>query len=233
MDSAKVYAAGIRRALNCSDNATLEGMIHRALGRGTIRKAAIRTETVVAVVNGETAFCVSSRLSPARSRWALAHAFAAWAMRADGVPAAEANRLRSPLAAELLLPTETAIRVLRVASATVVAEEFVMPTAATMLREAEVLRVPTALVVPGRYARVRGDDKGRMPLELHALELLASRRGIGVVRVPVPEEGGVVLRISPLLRASFLRHRFLVASLDRASCRLRNVSFGGALILRN
>lgn len=190
------YAAGIRKALKCSENATLEGMIHRAMGRKAIRRAPIRAEVATAIVNGETAIYVASRLTAQRARWVLAHEFSSWVMREDGMSATDARSLRSSVAAELLLPESLAASVLRAAPALVVAEEFILPTAATLLREAEVLRVPTALVVPGRYVRVKGDDLGRLPIEQGALELLASRRGIGVIRFPVPEEGGTIVRLA-------------------------------------
>lgn len=190
------YAAGIRRALKCSENATLEGLVHRALGRKSIRRAPIKAEVTTAIVNGETAIFVASRLSAPRGRWVLAHEFASWVMGEDGVDPTDARALRSRVAAALLLPTGMAADVLRASCAAIVAEEFVLPTAATYLREAEVLRVPTALVVPGRYFRIRGDDDGRLPTELAALELLASRRGIGVTRFGVPEDGGTIIQIA-------------------------------------
>lgn len=190
------YAAGIRRALKCSENATLEGMIHRALGRKAIRRAPIKDEVTTAIVNGETAIYVASRLSAPRGRWVLAHEFTSWVMKQDGLTHAVARSLRASVAAELLLPEHVANRVFQTASAVAVAAEFVLPEAATLLREAEVMHLPTALVVPGRYSRVRGDDYGRLPLERAALELLASPRGIGVLRFPVPEEKGTVIRVA-------------------------------------
>ena len=220
---AVAYAAGIRKALKCSNNATLEGMVHRALGRRSIRRAPIKAEVTTAIVNGETAIYVASRLTAPRSRWVLAHEFATWVMREDGMPADQARALRSSVAAELLLPESLAASVLRTAPAIIVAEEFVLPTAATLLREAEVLGVPTALVVPGRYVRVKGNDAGRLPLEQEALELLASRRGIGVIRFPVPEDGGTVVRLAALLRLC-LR--------SRALGRLAVVALVGGLVRR-
>lgn len=174
----------------------METLVHRALGTPVQRAKMATTEVTIAKVAGKPVLYVASRLSPARARWCVAWEFTGWAMREDGFDAAEIRRLRAATAADLLLPGDMARRLFRVTTALVVANEFVIPTAAVLLREAELLRLPTALVVPGRYVRIKGDDDGRLPLERAALELLASKRGIGVVRFPVPEEGGTVVRLA-------------------------------------
>lgn len=189
------YVGAVRRALRFGGVVpTLEETVERALGRGAVAKGLAREPAVIAYAGGRTVIWTSARLRPDRRRWYLAHALARWVLAEDGVDATEASRLRSPMAAELLLPAAYVAHALRVADAPSVAREYATPLTATILREAELLRRPTALVVPGRYARVRGDDVGRLPVDLPALELLAGRRGIGVRKIAVPEEGGVIVR---------------------------------------
>ena len=196
-----LYAREIRRALECEVwTPSIEDLVCRALGRHALRRGPIAAAATRATVNGSTIFYTSTRVAPAVARWALAHAFAVWTLEHDGVPAAEALRLRSPLAAEFLLPTDAARRAFGKASPDVVASRLVMPIAASFLREAELLRVPTCLVALGRdgyYARTRGDDHGRLPVDLDALLLLAGQRSIGVTRTRT-EAGGTIIRLASL-----------------------------------
>ena len=193
---AVAYAAGIRRALGCGETPTIEGLVHRATGSPVGRASFAVTEVTVSNLNHRPVLYVNARLPAARARWCVAWAFAGWAMLQDKMPEGEIRRLRARVAGDLLLPADIAARAFRKASPAAVAVAFSMPLATALLREAEVTRVPTALVVPGRYVRVRGDDAGRLPTGRAALELLAGRRGIGIARYQVPEEGGVVLRVA-------------------------------------
>lgn len=193
---AVAYAAGIRRALGCGTTPTIEGIAHRALGHRVRSVSLPKTEATVSRLNDRLVLYVNSRLSPARARWAVALEFTRWAMAADGFSETEIRRLRARVAGDLLLPKDVAACAFRAAAAPAVGHAFSLPTATALLREAEVLRLPTALVVPGRYVRIRGDDAGRLPADLEALELLAGKRGIGVTRYQVPEEGGVVVRLA-------------------------------------
>lgn len=223
---ALAYVASIRRALRFGEVVpTCEDAIHRAMGANAVIKGIATQEARVARFQGRPVIWTSARLRPARRRWCVAHAFVSWVLEQDGVTGPEAMRLRSPMAAELLLPESVAGHVLRVAGATIVADEFVLPTAATYLREGELLRLPTALVVPSRYSRVRGDDAGRLPTDLRALEMLAGSRGIGVFKVQVPEDGGTIIRLAALLRSLFL-----VDSLNGAG-HGGSVSLGGVRVL--
>lgn len=198
---AERYATEIRHVLDCVTwTPSIEDLVCRALGRHALRKGPIAAAATRATVNGSTIFYMSTRVAPARARWALAHAFAVWALEHDGFSSDDAQRLRSRLAAEFLLPSDAARRVFPKASPSAVASRLVMPVAASYLREAELLRVPTCLVALGRdglYARTRGDDDGRLPVDLDALRLLASQRSIGVTRTKT-EDGGTIIRLASL-----------------------------------
>lgn len=189
------YVGAIRRALRFGGTVpTLEETIERAMGTDAIVKGIAREGARVARVGQQHVIWTSARLRRDRQRWHIAHAFVRWALEQDGLSEREAAELRSPMAAEVLLPSAYVARAFGGVDAVAVAREYVTPPTATILREAELLRVPTALVVPGRYARVRGDDVGRLPTDLAALELLAGRRGIGVRKIAAPDEGGVIVR---------------------------------------
>ena len=204
------YAGEIRRALECAGwTPSVEDLVCRALGRHALRRAPIAAAASRATVNGATIFYTSTRVAPAQARWALAHAFAVWALEHDGFSSEEAARLRSPLAAEFLLPAAASRRVFCKASPAAVADRLVVPVAASYLREAELLRVPTCLLAMGRdglYSRTRGDDGGRLPTDLDGLILLASRRSIGVTKTKT-EEGGTIIRLASLPSSRPLRDR--------------------------
>lgn len=178
----------------------VEDFIETAMGpRGMALAPLPVAQSALALVGGEWTIFVDPRLPPDRMRWQLAHHFSEWVLRTEGVSASELVRLRSPVAAELLLPRHVAARAVGRVSFVDLARKLVVPTASMLLREAEVARVPTALLgqgARGKYGRVRGDDDGRLPLDVHALELLASHRGIGVQKFAVPEEGGVIIRLA-------------------------------------
>lgn len=191
------YAQQIRAALSGGDvGLGLEAMVGARFGAGAIRTARIREEVVVAPIHGQNVIFTSDTLSPKRTRWCVAHAFASWLLEQDGVPQTERRKLRAALAAELLLPLAACPHLFPAAHVPTLAEALRLPLSFVLLREAEVFRKPTALVVPGVYARVLGDDGGRLPPDLAALELLASRRGIGVQRWDVPDDRGVVIRVA-------------------------------------
>lgn len=191
------YAQRVRAALSGGDlGLGLEAMVQARFGAGAIRTAPIREEAVIATVHGQQVIFTSDALTPKRARWCVAHAFASWLLEYDGVPQSERRKLRASLAAELLLPMAACPHLFPTAHAPTLADALKLPLSFVLLREAEIFRKPTALVVPGSWARVLGDDHGRLPPELSALELLASRRGIGVQRWDVPEDRGTVIRVA-------------------------------------
>lgn len=197
---AETYARGVRIALGGGNTAIgLEAMVEAAMGANAIRSVpakAVRGEVERSVLRGQEVIFTADTLSPRRARWCVAHAFASWLLEQDGHPHASQKKLRAAVAAELLLPTDTCLLLLPNADAPVLAAGLRVPLSFMLLREAEIFHLPTALVVPGVYARVLGDDHDRLPAELAALELLASRRGIGVQRWDVPEDRGVVIRVA-------------------------------------
>ena len=180
-----------------------EDMIDAAMGpRGMAIARLPVARSSLSKVGGEWTIFLDPRLPATQMRWRLAHHFSEWLLAQDGVVGVEADALRSPVAAEIILAHDVAARAVGRVAFVDLAARLNVPTTAMLLREAEVARVPTVLLAQGRrgtYARVRGDDSGRLPLEIPALELLASRRGIGVKRYPVPEDFGVVLRLVALL----------------------------------
>lgn len=147
----------------------------------------------VAEHGGKARVVVPRASSASVSHWQIGHALADWLLIRDGVPPRERRGMRAALAATIILPPDQVLDFAPTLGAVEIARILTLPIAATLLREAEVSRVPTVLLAP-HYIRCRGDDAGRLPLERSALELLASSRGIGVTRFVVPE--GVVLRLS-------------------------------------
>lgn len=141
---------------------------------------------------GKLRVVVPANLSKSAAHWQIGCALADWLLRRDGLDEAGVRPIRAGLAAAIVLPKEQ-IADYADLSAEEIAHALTLPVAATLLREAEVMRLPTALVVPGRYTRIRGDDAGRLPRGTEALEFLAAHRAVGVVRTVVPE--GVVLRL--------------------------------------
>jgi hypothetical protein len=192
-DVARSLGFGVRRP--CVEDFVDAAMGPRGMALATLPVA----RSALARVGSDWTIFVDQRLSPAQMRWRLAHHFADWLLREDGVGADGAAALRSPVAAELLISHDVAARMVGRVPFLDLARKLVVPAAAMLLREAEVARVPTALLATGqrgRYARVRGDDAARLPTDVAALELLASRRGIGILRFAVPEDGGVIVRVA-------------------------------------
>ena len=194
------FVGGVTKALRFGlRRPSVEDMVDAAMGpRGMAIAHLPVVRSSLSRVHGEWSIFLDPSLAPAQMRWRLAHHFSEWLLLQEGVTGAEAARLRSPIAAEMAIAHDVAARAVGRVPFVDLATRLVLPVATMLLREAEVARVPTALLAQGArgtYARVRGDDAGRLPVDVCALELLASGRGIGVVRYPVPEDFGVVLRL--------------------------------------
>lgn len=169
-------------------------LAERLLGAHAVVRSLAVTRPVIQIYGGQRRVVLPGRASLEQRHWHLAHALAGHVLEGDGFAGDEVTTLRPLVAAALVLPAASVSRYLPRVGTEGVARALRLPFAAVCLREAELLRVPTALVVPGRYARVRGDDAGRLPTDLAALELLAGRRGIGVHKIAAPDEGGVIVR---------------------------------------
>lgn len=169
-------------------------LAERLLGRDAIVQSHRVTRPAVEFYAGRRRAVLPRGTSTEVGHWHLAHALAGHVLEGDGFAGIELATLRPLVAAALVLPAASVSRYLPRVGTEGVARALRLPFAAVYLREAELLRVPTALVVPGRYARVRGDDAGRLPTDLAALELLAGRTGIGVRKIAAPDEGGVIVR---------------------------------------
>lgn len=191
------YADRVRAAvLAAGESRSFEGLATAMLGDEPVRPAGIREEATWGTLYGRRVIFTADWLSPRRARWCAAHLFASWLLARDGVAYPEVRRFRAAVAAELLLPAEVCRVVLPAPCSETLADALRVPLSVPLLREAAVFRLPTALVVPGVHARVLGDDNGRLPPTLAELELLASRRGIGVRRWNVPEDRGTVIRVA-------------------------------------
>ena len=195
MDStaaAERFAADTWRTMGVVESPGARPLARRLFGAQAVVRFHAQALAKVQSHAGRLRVVVPAGLDPAAAHWAIGHALADWLLRHDGLDDARILPIRSGLAAAIVLPREQVADYSDL-SAQEIADALTLPVAATLLREAEVSRVPTALVVPGRYARVRGDDAGRLPRDPAALEYLAAHRAVGVVQIRVPE--GVVLRL--------------------------------------
>ena len=189
---AERFAADTWRTMGIVESPGARPLARRVFGAQAIVLSHGLALTKVLPHAGRLRVVVPAALDPATTHWQIGHAVADWLLRHEGLDEAGVLSIRSGLAAAIVLPREQ-IADYSDLSAEEIAHALTLPVAATLLREAEVTRVPTALVVRGRYTRVRGDDAGRLPRDAAALEYLAAHRAIGVVRTLVPE--GVVLRL--------------------------------------
>lgn len=196
MDSigeAECYAAGIWRTLRVAESPGARALSERVFGTGAIVWSGNRAAGIVEPHGGKLRVVVPRLSDPPTSHWQIGHALADWFLARDGVPLSERWTMRATLAATIILPADQVVTFAPKIGAVEIARVLTLPVAASLLREAEVSRVPTVLLT-AKYIRARGDDVGRLPRERAALELLASSRGIGVEKYTVPE--GVVLRIA-------------------------------------
>ena len=195
MDStatAERFAADTWRTMGVIESPGARPLARRLFGAQSVVRSHAQALAKVQPHAGRPRVVVPANLNAAVAHWQIGHAIADWLLRHDGLDDEGVLPIRSGLAAAIVLPREQIVDYSDL-SAEEIAHALTLPVAATLLREAEVSRVPTALVVPGRYTRVRGDDAGRLPRDAAALEYLAAHRAIGVVRTVVPE--GVVLRL--------------------------------------
>lgn len=195
MDStaeAETFAADTWRTMGVAESPGVRSLAMRLFGSQAVVFSHARPIAKVQAFAGRPRVVVPAHVDLATAHWQIGTALADWMLRRDGLKDAAVRSVRSGLAAAIVLPKEQLVDYSDL-TAEEIAQALTLPVAATLLREAEVSRVPTALVVVGRYTRVRGDDAGRLPRDAEALEFLATHRAVGVVRIPVPE--GVVLRL--------------------------------------
>lgn len=191
---AERYADGLWRTLRVAESPGARTLAGRIFGPGAIVWSGTGRAGTVESHGGKARVVVPRASDAATSHWQIGHALADWFLVRDGVPWAQRRQLRAPLAAAIILPAGQVSDYAPRLGAVEIARLLTLPVASTLLREAEVSRLPTALVVVGRYTRIRGDDAGRFPTDATALELLAASRAIGVRRYVVPE--GVVIRLT-------------------------------------
>jgi len=192
-EDAEHYVSALWRTLRVAESPGARALAERLFGRGAVVWFGSAAIGQVADHGGKARVVVPRASSAALSHWQIGHALADWLLERDGVLALERRALRAGVAATIVLPPDQVIDFAPSLGAVEVARLLTLPVAATLLREAEVSRVPTALVAPG-YTRTRGDDAGRLPRDRAGLALLASSNVIGVRRYVVPE--GVVIRLT-------------------------------------
>lgn len=189
--SAELYVMGALRTLRVRPDALATEVADAALGSGCYSGAPMRGEGAVARVGGRWRLFVNARLPAPRRHWQIAYQTAAWLLAQDG-----ASVPITAVAAILLLPTDVALRHLRGRDPHDLARVLVTPIVAAYLRDGEVRDTPTAHVVAGLYARVRGRAVHAMPRGVAHLEILASAAvtPLRIARWRSTDERGVILR---------------------------------------
>lgn len=204
---AATYTADVLRTLRLTSESGVLAVGNAALGVGFVHLVPhAPTAAETCTVNHRPGVRINAGLSPERKGWYVAWGVAKHLLASDGVEHRLAEKLRSLVAAELLMPRD--LLAANDHHPREIAHFYAWPDAATMLRMAELDRIATALVVPPgpsgtkqrAYERVRGDDRGLFPTDPVALRHLAANRSIGIERFAVPEEGigAVVLRMAAL-----------------------------------
>lgn len=187
------YAAGVIRGLRASATATPWELAMAAWGPDCLRTRPMRRgDSALIRLRDQWQVVLRDGLPRDRAAWVLSWQLSSWLLRMDGLSHDEAVRLRSPLAATLLMPRDVIGRALKAAPAPAVASVLGWPLAATMLRDAELYRRPTLLVMRTGYVRARGDDLARLPTSGPALRAILEGPAVGVLRLAVPE--GVIVR---------------------------------------
>lgn len=192
---AVTYADGVRHSLGLPENATIRTVVQAAMGADCLRLLPMRRGDSALMRSGDQWQIVARKGIPSdRVAWVVAWQLSSWLLRQDGVTEDGMRRVRSRVAAELLMPRSVASRQAHKSDPVLTSERFKWPLAATLLRQAELLRIPTCLVLPSGYVRTRGDDGARLPTTADEVRAMAARARIGVKKYNLPD--GLVLQLT-------------------------------------
>jgi hypothetical protein len=191
LTDADLYAEDLARALGFAAPPGVSELADRVWGRGAIglvsRGPAFR---LVPRGSGHALFLRDDVDYEVR-HWTAARELARFCLERDGVAMSSAQ-----VGGAIVLPRATFAQSLARVSVQVVAECFDAPVAATMLRDAELHDVPTAIVTP-RWSRVRGDRRGRLPKDHATLrEIASSRVGVCGLRKTKTPQGETLIRVA-------------------------------------
>lgn len=181
--AAEQYANETRAALHVAQSRTALAVAEAAFGVGCFRWVRGKSESRVTDHGGLWTIDVRVGTPLDRAHWLVALRFAEWCLERDGAPLSSVRAMRAQVASSLLLPTDLVLGELYgdVVSA---ARRLRVTTAALTLRRGEVERRPTVLVSE-HYARVRGDDAGRVPRDLATLRACVSGSVVSLMLAPV------------------------------------------------
>lgn len=185
-------AERLYRSVGCDPSEAVSPTLlaRKLLGPGrvlTARASALPGDAVLARVYGEPRIYVRSKLTAERSRFAVAHELAHWAL-GDAADGDELERLCDALAAALIAPRRAFQSALRESGHRFapIARWFVTTESCAALRLGEVTGRPLALVTP-RLVRVRGDEWG-WPPEPEIRQLARAKRLPGVRRAKLRDD---------------------------------------------
>lgn len=191
LTDADLYAEDLARALGFAAPPGVSALADRVWGRGAIGLVSRGPAFQLVRRGGGHALFLRDDVEHEVRHWTAARELARFCLEQDGVRLSSAQ-----VGGAIVLPRASFARSLSRVSAQIVAANFDAPVAATMLRDAELHDVPTAIVTP-RWSRVRGDRRGRLPTDHATLRAIASG-GVGVVglRKTKTPQGETLIRVA-------------------------------------
>ncbi len=129
-------------------------------------------ESRIGRISGRWQIQTQRGISVGREHWGAWWQLAQWLLAQYGVDEQVARQVRAQVAAALMLPASE-IGPIRGEALAHLAEHFRSTQAACAMRVADVDLRPTAVVVPERWARIRGDVVGFFPRDRGSLEAMA------------------------------------------------------------